>query len=69
MDKRKNVAQWIAVIICLLPSPAILTVMISIASAMNMSFFFSLLLLGIAGIIALWLACLALYKIIYFIVK
>ncbi len=69
MDKRKNIAQWIAVIICLLPSPIILTVMMGIANAMNMSFFVALLLLGIAGLIVLWLTCSVLYKIIYFIIK
>ncbi len=69
MDKRKNIAQWIAVIICLLPSPIILTVMMGVADAMNMSFFVALPLLGIAGLIVLWLTCSVLYKIIYFIIK
>ena len=70
---KKSLAEWIAVILCLLVSPPIIMFLTVLAGALHrtydISIFWGIVICIVAGLIVLLIAICLLEKLIYFIIK
>ncbi|MEL5894516.1 hypothetical protein AAE250_13600 [Bacteroides sp. GD17] len=73
MISKKSVAEWSSIILCLLPSPFAIMLLLIVAGEMRDSWhitnFLAIMICAIIGLIALLFASWILGKFIYFIIK
>ena len=70
---KKGVAEWVSVILCLLPSPFVIMFLLIVAGeireAWHITNFLAVILCAIVGLIALLFTSWVLGKLVYFIIK
>ncbi len=70
---KKDVAEWISIILCLLPSPLVIMFLLIVAGAIREAWhitnFLAITLCTIVGLIALLITSWVLSKLVYFIIK
>ena len=69
---KKGVAEWVSVILCLLPSPFVIMFLLIVAEireAWHITNFLAVILCAIVGLIALLVTSWVLGKLVYFIIK
>lgn len=70
---KKTVAEWISIILCLLPSPFVIMVLLTLSGQMRDTWHISLALAitiyAIIGLIALFTTSWLLGKLVYFIIR
>ena len=70
---KKGVAEWVSVILCLLPSPFVIMFLLIVAGeireAWHITNFLAVILCAIVGLIALLVTSWVLGKLVYFIIK
>lgn len=70
---KKNVAEWISIILCLFPSPFVIMFLLSCVAVMredgHISTFWAIVICAVIGLAALLFTSWVLGKLIYFIIK
>lgn len=70
---KKSVAEWVAIAICLLPTPLVIMFLLCAAGeiriAWQISAFLAIILCAVVGLIALLFTSWLLSKLVYFIIK
>lgn len=70
---KKTVAEWVSIILCLLPSPFIIMVLLIVSGQMHdnyqISLAWAITICGIIGLIALFFTSWVLGKLVYFIIR
>lgn len=70
---KKNVAEWVSIILCLLPSPMVIMFLLILVGIMSdtwgISTFLAVVICVVAGFIVLYCTAWLLKHLIYFIIK